>query len=84
MTRDPIHPGETLNEDLEETGMSAADLARQIDVPVNRITEIINGRRAVTNDTALRLGRFFGTSDEFWLNLQTIYELRLAERKNST
>ena len=82
MTRDPIHPGETLSEDLEEIGMSAADLARQIEVPVNRITEILNGRRAVTNDTALRLGRFFGTSDEFWLNLQTLYELRLAERRN--
>ena len=82
MTRDPIHPGETLSEDLEEIGMSAADLARQIEVPVNRITEILNGRRAVTNDTALRLGCFFGTSDEFWLNLQTLYELRLAERRN--
>ena len=82
MTRDPIHPGETLREDLEELGMSAAELARRIEVPVNRITEILNGRRAVTGDTALRLGRFFGTSGEFWLNLQKLYELRLAERKN--
>ena len=80
MTRDPIHPGETLREDLEELGMSAAELARRIEVPVNRITEILNGRRAVTGDTALRLGHFFGTSGEFWLNLQKLYELRLAEQ----
>ena len=80
--RDPIHPGETLREDLDALGMSAAELARRIEVPVNRITEILNGRRAITGDTALRLGRFFGTSGEFWLNLQKLYELRLAERKN--
>ena len=82
MGRDPIHPGETLREDLDALGMSAAELARRIEVPVNRITEILNGRRAVTGDTALRLGRFFGTSGEFWLNLQKLYELRQAERKN--
>ena len=82
MMRDPIHPGETLREDLEALGMSAAELARRIEVPVNRITEILNGRRAVTGDTALRLGRFFGTSGEFWLNLQKLYELRRAEQKN--
>ena len=80
--RDPIHPGETLREDLDALGMSAAELARRIEVPVNRITEILNGRRAVTGDTALRLGRFFGTSGEFWLNLQKLYELRLVERKD--
>ena len=82
MTRDPIHPGETLREDLDALGMSAAELARRIEVPTNRITGILNGRRAVTGDTALRLGRFFGTSGEFWLNLQKLCELRLAERKN--
>ena len=82
MTRDPIHPGETLREDLEALGMSAAELARRINVPVNRITEILNGRRTVTGDTALRLGRFFRTSGEFWLNLQKLYELRRAEQKN--
>ena len=82
MTRDPTHPGETLRGDLEALGMSAAELARRIEVPVNRVTEILNGRRAVTGDTALRLGRFFGTSGEFWLNLQKLYELRCAERKN--
>ena len=82
MTREPIHPGETLREDVEALGMSAAELARRIEVPVNRITQILNGQRAVTGDTALRLGRFFGTSGEFWLNLQKLYELRLAEREH--
>ncbi len=82
MSRDAIHPGETLREDLDALGMSAAELARRIDVPVNRITEILNGRRSVTSDTALRLGHFFGTSGEFWLNLQKLYELRRAEHKS--
>ena len=80
--RDPIHPGETLREDLAALGMSAAELARRIEVPVNRVTQIRNGRRSITGDTALRLGRFFGTSGEFWLNLQKLYELRRAEQKN--
>ena len=62
--------------------MSAAELARRIEVPVNRITEMLNSRRSITADTALRLGRFFGTSGEFWLNRQRLYELRLAERKS--
>ncbi|MEX2303886.1 MAG: HigA family addiction module antitoxin [Bryobacterales bacterium] len=61
--------------------MSAAGLARQLKVPTNRITEILNGQRAITGDSALRLGHFFGTSAEFWLNLQKLYELRLAEKK---
>ena len=82
--REPIHPGETLREDLDALGMSAAELARRIEVPVNRITEILNARRSITGDTALRLGRFFGASGEFWLNLQKLYELRLAERKNGS
>ena len=76
-----IHPGEHLAEELNELKMSAAALARQLDVPTNRITEILNGERAVTGDTALRLAHFFGTSAEFWLNLQKLYELRLAEQK---
>ena len=76
-----IHPGEHLAEELKELGMSAAALARHLKVPTNRITEILNGRRAVTGDTALRLAHFFGTSPEFWLNLQKLYELRLAEQK---
>jgi len=80
--REPIHPGETLREDLDALDMSAAELARRIEVPVNRITQILNGQRAITGDTALRLGRFFGTSAEFWLNLQKIFELRCAEQKS--
>jgi addiction module HigA family antidote len=76
-----IHPGEHLAEELKELELSAAGLARQLKVPTNRITEILNGQRAVTGDTALRLGHFFGTSAEFWLNLQKLYELRLAEKK---
>ena len=76
-----IHPGEHLAEELEELGMSAAELARQLKVPTNRITGILNGQRGITGDTALRLGHFFGTSPQFWLNLQSLYELRLAERK---
>jgi len=76
-----IHPGEHLAEELKELRMSAAELARQLNVPTNRITEIINGQRAITGDTALRLAHFFGTSAEFWLNLQSLYDLRLAERK---
>jgi antitoxin HigA-1 len=70
-----------LAEQLEELGMSAAELGRKLKVPTNRITEILNGRRAVTGDTALRLGHFFGTGPEFWMNLQKLYELRLAENK---
>jgi addiction module HigA family antidote len=81
MARTPIHPGEHLAEELKELGISAAELARQIDVPVNRITEIMNGQRGVTADTALRLGHWFGTSPEYWLNLQKLYELRLARKE---
>jgi addiction module HigA family antidote len=81
MARTAIHPGEHLGEELRELGMSAAELSRQIDVPVNRVTGIINGQRGVTADTALRLGHWFGTSAEFWLNLQILYELRLARRE---
>ncbi len=81
MARSAIHPGEHLAEELEALGMSAAELGRQLKVPTNRITEILNGRRAITGDTALRLGHFFGTSADFWMNLQKLYELRLAEEK---
>lgn len=76
-----IHPGEHLAEELEALDMSAAELARKMDVPTNRVTQIVNGTRAITGDTALRLAHFFGTSAQFWLNLQTLYELRLAEEK---
>jgi len=77
-----IHPGEHLAEELAELEISAAELARQLDVPTNRITEILNGKRGITGDTALRLAHFFGTSAEFWLNLQSLYEIRLAQRKS--
>ena len=76
-----IHPGEHLGEELKELDMSAAELARKINVPTNRVTQILNGTRAITGDTALRLAHFFGTSAEFWLNLQSLYELRLAQKK---
>jgi addiction module HigA family antidote len=81
MARTPIHPGEHLAQELTELRMSAAEFARQIDVPVNRVTGIINGQRAVTADTALRLGHWFDTSPEFWLNLQNIHELRRAREE---
>ena len=81
MSRTPIHPGEHLAEELKELGISATELARQIEVPVNRITQIIKGQRAITADTALRLGHWFGTGPEIWLNLQQLYEMRLAERQ---
>jgi addiction module HigA family antidote len=76
-----IQPGGHLAEELKTLEMSAAELARKIRVPTNRITQILNGQRAITGDTALRLAHFFGTSPEFWLNLQSIYELRLAQQK---
>jgi antitoxin HigA-1 len=79
MPRTPVHSGEHLAEELREIGITAAELSRQIDVPVNRITGIIHGQRGVTADTALRLGHWFGTSPQFWMNLQQLYELRLAE-----
>ncbi len=81
MARSLIHPGEHLAEELGALGMSAAELARQIQVPTNRVTAILNGQRSITGDTALRLGHFFGTSADMWLNLQKLYELRLAEAK---
>jgi len=79
MPRTPVHPGEHLAEELRELGVTAAELSRQIDVPVNRVTGIIHGQRGITADTALRLAHWFGTSPQFWMNLQQLYELRLAE-----
>ena len=81
MTRPPIHPGEILSDELAELQMSAAQLSREIHVPTNRITQILAGKRAITADTALRLGWWFGTGPELWLNLQKSYELRLAEQE---
>lgn len=76
-----IHPGEHLVEELKALHMSAAELARKLDVPTNRVTQILHGTRSITGDTALRLAHFFGTSAQFWLNLQSLYDLRLAQRK---
>ena len=76
-----VHPGEVLAQDLTAIGMSAAELARQLQVPANRITAILNGQRAVTGDTGLRLAHYFGTSAAFWLNLQGLYEIRIAEKQ---
>jgi addiction module HigA family antidote len=77
-----IHPGEHLAEELEAIGTSAAELARNLDVPTNRVTQILNGQRSITGDTALRLAHYFGTTPEFWLNLQSLYDLRVARQKS--
>jgi addiction module HigA family antidote len=76
--RPAIHPGEILGDELKEIGISATELARQLDVPPNRITQIIQGKRSITGDTALRLAHWFGTDPQFWLNLQASYELDVA------
>jgi addiction module HigA family antidote len=81
MTREPIHPGEHLAHELAEIGISARDLARELNVPATRITEILRGWRGVSGDTALRLGRYFQVSPDFWMNLQKLYELDLARRE---
>ena len=75
----PVHPGEVLREELDELGLSANALTRALDVPVNRVTMILNGQRGVSADTALRLARFSGTTPQLWLNLQKTWELRQAE-----
>lgn len=81
LSRPAIHPGEILADELAELQMSAAELSRTLHVPANRIAQILHGRRAITADTALRLGHWLGTGPEFWLNLQKQYELRLAEQE---
>lgn len=81
MSRTPIHPGEILSDEIRELGISAAALARCLHVPANRITQILRGQRNVTVDTALRLGRWFGTGPQLWLNLQQAYELDLARQR---
>src|SRR5438552_15621157 len=75
----PIHPGEALKEVLDGAGLAANAVALALRIPANRLTEIINGKRSITADTAMRLGRFFGTSAQMWMNLQSRYELELAE-----
>jgi addiction module HigA family antidote len=81
MTRPSIHPGEILAGELEVLGVTPTELSRQIKVPANRLTQIIHGQRGITGDTALRLGHWFGTSAQFWLNLQGAYDIRLAEER---
>ena len=78
MAREPIHPGEILTDELTELEISAAELARQIKVPANRVSQILSGKRSITADTALRLGRWFGTGPKIWLNLQQAYDLDVA------
>jgi len=82
MQRRSIHPGKHLAEELNVLNMSAAQLARNLRVPTNRVTQILNGTRSITGDTALRLAHFFGTSAQFWLNLQSLYDLRLAQEES--
>ena len=81
MRRTAIHPGEHLAEELNELGISAAELARKLDVPTNRVTGILNGQRSITGDTALRLAHFCDSTAEFWLHLQSLYPLRIAHNK---
>jgi addiction module HigA family antidote len=77
----PIHPGELLRDELGEIGVSLNELGRALRVPMNRISEIVNGKRAITVDTAMRLARYFGTSPQYWLNLQVAYDLEVAGQK---
>ncbi len=78
----PIHPGEQLQDELDELGMSGNAFAKALDVSPNRITDILRGKRGISADTALRLARYFGTTAEFWLNLQSAYDLRLARQQS--
>lgn len=82
MAREPVHPGEYIAETLEELDMSARELGEALHVSPNRITEIVRGRRSITADTALRLGRWLGTGPELWMNVQKTYELRAAEQEH--
>jgi addiction module HigA family antidote len=77
----PIHPGELLRDELDEIGVSLNELGRALRVPMNRISAIVNGKRAITVDTAMRLARYFGTSPQYWLNLQVAYDLEVAGRE---
>jgi len=76
-----VHPGLVLKDELKELAVTPTEFARQIDVPPNRVSQIIAGKRAVTGDTALRFGHWFGIDPQFWLNLQSAYDIRVAEEK---
>lgn len=82
MFKRAVHPGEILKDELDELGISLTEFARQIDVPANRVSQIINGKRAVTGDTALRFGHWFDMDPQFWLNLQAQFELAIADRES--
>jgi addiction module HigA family antidote len=82
MFKRAVHPGEILKDELDELGLTLTEFARQIDVPANRVSQIINGKRAVTGDTALRFGHWFGVDPQFWLNLQAQFELTIADRES--
>jgi len=81
VSKPPVHPGQYLADELKDIGVTPTELARQIDVPANRISEIIRGRRSITGDTALRLSHWFGTTPQFWMNLQSAYDVRVAALK---
>jgi len=80
MFRRAVHPGEILKDELDELGVLPTEFARQIDVPPNRISQIIAGKRSITGDTALRFGHWFGTDPQFWLNLQAQYDIEVIQR----
>ncbi len=82
MPRPAIHPGAHIANELEELDMTTAELARALDIPASRLTEILRGRQGISADTALRLARWLGTSPQLWMNLQQNYELRLAQERN--
>jgi addiction module HigA family antidote len=77
----PVHPGAILREDLADAGVSLNRLARDLRVPMNRISAIVNGKRSITADTALRLALFFGTAPQYWMNLQANYDIAMAEQE---
>ena len=81
MLKRVVHPGEILRDELAELGVSQTEFARQINVPPNRVSQIIAGKRSVTGDTALRFGHWFGVEPQFWLNLQAQFDLAVAERR---
>ena len=80
MLKRAVHPGQILKDELEELGVTPTEFARQIDVPANRVSQIINGKRSITGDTALRFGHWFGLEPQFWLNLQVHFDLVAAEK----
>ena len=81
MLKRAVHPGQILKDELEEFGVTPTEFARQIDVPPNRVSQIIQGKRSLTGDTALRFGHWFGVDPQFWLNLQSHFDLVRAERE---